>query len=422
MKERTIEQARRQKKFALVLPLLVVPFCSLFFWALGGGGQANAQSSRMQEGLNLQLPKPQLKSDSTADKLSFYTQAEKDSLKLKQAIRDDPYYKEEDGAAASDTANHLNEKISGTGLNMQTTAGRGPGALEANEAAINERLSAIKQQINTASVISSGQNEGNSSFGAQHKLDMLQSQISNQSEDDPEMKQLSGMLDKVLQLEHPEMVKAQLREKSEKSRGTMFPVGTTEIASDKSYMPASSDAQSYIPSGTQSSNGFFEASDTAASAQQTGIAAIVHGEQTLTSGATIKLRLMQDIFINGTLIPKNNFVYGNCSLDGDRLNVDIKTVRLGNSVFPVALKAFDMDGLAGLHVPGAITRDAAKDGADQAIQSMDFYSMSPSIGAQAASAGVQAAKGLFSKKVRLVKVTIKSGYRILLANTNQLNQ
>lgn len=421
MKERTIEQARRQRKFALVLPLLVVPFCSLFFWALGGGGHANAQSSRMQDGLNLQLPKPQLKSDSTADKLSFYTQAEKDSLKLKQAIRDDPYYKEEDGAIAADTANHLNEKISGTGLNMQTTAGGDPGSLEANEAAVNERLLALKKQINEpAQGVEKDQDKHY--VDEQHKLDMLQSQISKQSEDDPEMKQLSGMLDKVLQLEHPEMVKEQLREKSEKSRGIVFPVSAVETGSDKSYMPTSSDAQSYFLSGTQTNNGFFEASDTTTATKETGIAAIVHGEQTLTSGATIKLRLRQDIFINGTLIPKNNFVYGNCSLDGDRLNVDIKTVRLGNSVFPVALKAFDMDGLAGLHVPGAITRDAAKYGADQAIQSMDFYSMSPSIGAQAASAGVQAAKGLFSKKVRLVKVTIKSGYRILLANANQLNQ
>ncbi|GAB3910355.1 conjugative transposon protein TraM [Mucilaginibacter boryungensis] len=422
MKEKTIEQARRQRKFALVLPLLVVPFCSLFFWALGGGGQAHAQSSTTHGGLNFQVPKAQFKNDSAANKLSFYTQAEKDSLKLKQAIRDDPYYKEADGATAADTANHLNGRISGVGLNMQTTAGGGARSLEANEAAINERLSAIRQQINTTPVISSVQNEGNSSFGAQHKLDMLQSQISRQSEDDPEMKQLSGMLDKVLQLEHPEMVKEQIREKSEKSRGTVFPVGTTEIASDKSYMPASSDVQSYVLSGALSNNGFFEASDTAITAQQNGIAAIVQGEQTLSSGATIKLRLLQDIFINGTLIPKNTFVYGNCSLDGDRLDVDIKTVRLGNSVFSVALKAFDMDGLAGLHVPGAITRDAAKDGADQAIQNMDFYSMSPSIGAQAASAGMQAAKGLFSKKVRLVKVTIKSGYRILLANANQLNQ
>ncbi|MGN6569452.1 MAG: conjugative transposon protein TraM [Flavipsychrobacter sp.] len=421
MKQRTTEQQGKKRKFLLVLPLLIVPFCTLFFWALGGGRPAIAQAATTHLGLNLQMPKAQIKNDSDANKLSFYSQAEKDSLKLKQAIRDDPYYKDENEAAI-DTQNQLNGKLSGTGLNMQAAEGGRAGSLQANEAAINARLSAIKLQINEAPKLASNQVPGSGSISGQEKLDMLQSQMSRQSQDDPEMKQLSGMLDKVLQLEHPEMVKQQLKEKSEQSRGTVFPVNAVEIKGDRSYLQSSSDP---TPEGSFSGltdNGFFEATDTSVTRSETGIAAIVHGAQTLTSGATIKLRLLQDVFINGTLIPKNNFVFGNCSLDGDRLNVDIKTIRLGNSVFPVALKVFDMDGLAGLHVPGAISRDAAKDGADQAIQSMDFYSMSPSIGAQAASAGVQAAKGLFSKKVKLVKVTIKSGYRILLANANQLNQ
>jgi hypothetical protein len=34
------------------------------------------------------------------------------------------------------------------------------------------------------------------------------------------------------------------------------------------------------------------------------------------------------------------------------------------------------------------------------------------------SAGVQAAKGLFSKKVKQVKVTIKAGYKIFLMDAN----
>jgi hypothetical protein len=33
---------------------------------------------------------------------------------------------------------------------------------------------------------------------------------------------------------------------------------------------------------------------------------------------------------------------------------------------------------------------------------------------QAANAGIQAAKSLISKKVKLVKVTVKAGYKILL--------
>jgi hypothetical protein len=45
--------------------------------------------------------------------------------------------------------------------------------------------------------------------------------------------------------------------------------------------------------------------------------------------------------------------------------------------------------------------------------------MDPSLGAQAASAGIQAAKTLISKKVKLVKVTVKAGYQVLLRDNNQ---
>ena len=48
------------------------------------------------------------------------------------------------------------------------------------------------------------------------------------------------------------------------------------------------------------------------------------------------------------------------------------------------------------------------------MQSMQFLTMDQSLKAQAASAGLQAAKGLFSKNVKLIKVTVKAGYKILL--------
>jgi conjugative transposon TraM protein len=195
------------------------------------------------------------------------------------------------------------------------------------------------------------------------------------------------------------------------------------LKQDETYLQSSTDVTSLNTQDPFNGHeGFLSSSEPKSDAQSNAITAMVHGTQTLTSGSTIKLRLLQDIYINGTLIPRNNFVFGNCNLEGDRLNIDIKTIRSERSVFPVSMKAFDMDGLAGIYVPGAISRDAAKEGADQAIQGLDFYSMSPSVGAQAASAGVQAVKGLFSKKVKLIKVTIKSGYSILLGNANLLNQ
>ena len=65
-------------------------------------------------------------------------------------------------------------------------------------------------------------------------------------------------------------------------------------------------------------------------------------------------------------------------------------------------------------MPGAITRDVLKQSGDQAFQTMGITSLDPSLAAQAAGAGIETAKNLLSKKIKLVKVVIRDGYRVLL--------
>jgi len=45
---------------------------------------------------------------------------------------------------------------------------------------------------------------------------------------------------------------------------------------------------------------------------------------------------------------------------------------------------------------------------------MELMSMDESMGAQAATAGINAAKGLFSKKIKRVKGKLKGGHQLLL--------
>ena len=78
-----------------------------------------------------------------------------------------------------------------------------------------------------------------------------------------------------------------------------------------------------------------------------------------------------------------------------------------------------MDGLIGIHIPGSINRDVSKESANEAITGVGMTTLDPSLAAQATSAGIQAAKSLLSKKVKLVKVTVKAGYSVLLKDNNQ---
>src|SRR5882672_4801775 len=87
----------RKRKMMMVLPLLVIPFFTMAFWALGGGKGGNKKIAMAQhQGLNLQLPNANLKEDGKADKMSFYDQADKDSLKLAEQMLNDPYFRSHD--------------------------------------------------------------------------------------------------------------------------------------------------------------------------------------------------------------------------------------------------------------------------------------------------------------------------------------
>ncbi len=76
------------------MPLLVLPFMTLMFWALGGGKVSTADAQKTQEGFNMQLPGANLKDDKPLDKLSYYEKAASDSAKLQELMRNDPYYKQ----------------------------------------------------------------------------------------------------------------------------------------------------------------------------------------------------------------------------------------------------------------------------------------------------------------------------------------
>ena len=78
------------------------------------------------------------------------------------------------------------------------------------------------------------------------------------------------------------------------------------------------------------------------------IQAVVHEDQTLVTGAVIKLRLLDGIYVNGKMIPKGSFVYGTCALNNERLEVKITSIRYLNNILPVALAVYDLDGMEGL--------------------------------------------------------------------------
>lgn len=410
MKTQT-EQFLRKRKFMLVMPLLVIPFITLGFWALGGG--SGKQVSGLQpdsSGFNAVLPEAQFKEEKSRDKLSYYEQAGRDSQQINEIAPQQPL---------PDTT------VTATGNTGFVTFS------DPNEEKINRKLAQINQEINRepepVDTPANYQNTLTDPSAANDitRLESLMNSMSQGNAEDPEMQQLNAMMEKILDIQHPERVRDKIREQSLKNKAGAYPVHVPAKEKVVELMQSASRDTTVrsFPVLRTGQTGFLGLENETESAFQTGntIQAIIRETQTLVSGAVVKMTLLNDMYVGGILIPKGQQVNGVCTLNNERLIIDIETVRYRNNILPVALTAYDMDGLEGLYIPGAITRDAAKQGADDAIQSIRMMNVDPSITAQAASAGIEAAKGLFSRKAKLIKVTIKSGYQILLRDNHTNN-
>ncbi len=418
----------RQRKFLMVLPLLALPFITLGFWALGGGKMEKAEAQvRKQKGFNIQLPEPMLEDGKTMDKMSYYDQARLDSLKFQELFKNDPNYRNH---TFSDTGDHSSAYDDWRGVldkkGLNTSLYRDGYYNDGNEEKIYHKLAELQKEINKTDD-TPGRNMRNTDLNRvsnnkaitvdsadigrlQHMVNM----INQANEDDTELNQLNGMLEKILDVQHPERVKEKLKQTSETRKGQLLAV--SKAKADNISILETNNVLS------NKSNGFYSFNEVNLSDKtENAIQAAVHETQTIVNGSIIKLRLQNEILINGVHIPKDKFVFGVASLNGERLNIKVTSIRYNNSLFPVELAVYDMDGLKGIYVPGAITRDVAKQSADRSLQTIGVTSLDPSLRAQAASAGIEAAKTLFSKKVKLIRVTVKADYQVLLKDEKQKN-
>ncbi|MBI1782255.1 MAG: conjugative transposon protein TraM [Sphingobacteriales bacterium] len=415
MKQSHSPKYLRQRKMKLVLPLLVIPFVTMAFWALGGGqGNAGTNLAQNKQGLNLQLPDANLQDDKNADKLAFYNEADADSLKREEHLRNDPYYKDSLSAMQNliipDTGKLLSTMPAYNGLNYSPYKQ----STDANEQRIYQRINEINKQINQPETATISSNtsmqipEGNEQFSNEvDKLQEMMMQMNDNPQSDPEMEQLNGTLEKILDIQHPDRVKDKLKEKSLKNKEQVFIISKQPVKNNVSLLDTSK-------SKKLTENKFYGIEKDSDTEEQNTVEAVVHQTQTLVNGAVVKMRLLNDIYLNGSLVPRGNFVFGTAQLNDERLEININSVINNNSLFPVKLEVFDMDGLPGIYIPGAISRDVAKQSADNSLQLMELTSMDPSFKAQAAATGINAAKSLLSKKVKQVKVLVKAGYKVLL--------
>lgn len=364
-----------EKRVLMIAPVFVLLVCAGAFYSLGGGAGVKA-NELTASGINQSLPDAAFKKPEPGDKLGIYEMTARDSAKVKSS-----------GATDGQVIG------SGIGSGFALGIGNAPGARNADPTTeLSAKLEALNKELAKPSpptaVGSSGIGTGFSNAGHGQpasiksdvdRLESLMRTMQDKREEDPEVTQLSGMLDKIISIQNPELAAQRLR------------VGA------KLGLSAAPDSQ-------------FRA-----------VPAVIVDKQKVSQGASVRIRLLDTLRLGNMLIPKGHELFALSQLSNHRLLLNIKNIRLGTSIIPVNLSVYSLDGMAGIDAPGAELGVAAGAGFNDAMQGMQFLAMDQSIGVQAAGAGIDAAKRLLSKKVRKMRVPLKAGFKVLLRNNQAVH-
>ena len=156
------------------------------------------------------------------------------------------------------------------------------------------------------------------------------------------------------------------------------------------------------------------------------INAIVDEEIKVIEGSRVRLRLLDDVTINGTNVRKGSYLYAIMSgFSQQRVQGTVKSIMIGEEIFKINLSIYDTDGLEGLYVPSSAFRETAKDVASSAMSSnMSMNNASDNNNVtQWAMQGLQNAyqrtSSAIAKAIKKNKVRIKYGTHVYLVNTKK---
>lgn len=415
------------------LPILVI---GLVVLALYHKRPAISINPSKTGAFNSRIPVPN-RGKGEKNKLELYLDAEKDSLRREQQRHSDPYANASHPGPLRDSG-AAPAPWSPTRPSQANSYPDFAAHADSNETKVNQHLAKLYAILHSSSPpVTSGVSSSSifetkpdgapdyrfpapvSSYLPPNEVDRLHQLEANLHRQDtgtsPQLRQIDALLSKVLAIQHPEQFATP--HPATLDTPNVYPVSAHALAAD-------------TPGGTPLSaaeaitNGFFgwstEDEDTVHAIA--AIRAVIHADQVVQTGSVVKLRLLQDVYLKNTRIPKDAFIFGPCSISNERVAIHLSQVQYNGQVFPIDLKVCDgADGLEGLYVPGAISRDVLKEGTAQNLNTFGVTALDPTnLGAQAAAAGIQTAKDLFSRKIRLITATLKAGHLAILVPTQSL--
>ena len=386
----------KKNKALLILPLVLLPFVVLIFYILGGGKAEEANNGSKEintsDGVNYILPEAE-RNIEIFDKLEAYQQQEErrpttrdynimgnmDSLNQEEQFTSLPKKMDsiislsEPGNANADIATNLLAHI------------------KQKEELVKKDLEQHKNTKATPKVIT---HQKKSSSGSSKKIE-------KQSSSQPiiqttGIEELDKVFDENIALDREnDSLKFYLAQ-AEKQLLEIERKKTASFSLEKKSISGFN--------GEQGTNALIKAE--------------IYETATVLNGNRVKMRLLEDSWLNGKKVAKNTFIYGICKIKNERLHISITQFPVENTFLPVDLLIHDLDGLPGLYVPDNVARKVSKEiGGSTNTSSMFGMTNNPFT-----YAGIRAADRTAQtllKRVKLKRVTVKKNTLVYLINQKQ---
>lgn len=411
---------KEQVKKWLVYSAMVIA-CAVFVWLIFKPSKKQLQTEQQNTGLNTQLPAPR-NAGIEADKITAY---ELDDMRVRQEQK--MMTLEDFAAKISDEGQERNIEIS----------------------EINGTLHKADGRSDMFSTSTSAYNDINATLGSFYERPREDPEKEAMKAELEQMKQ-STVIAQNLQPTYEEQIA--LLEKSYELAAKYMPGNsvTTENEEDKDDNTEQNNKPKAVPIGLVSRPvvsslpqpmndsvminrlmrydryGFHTAvGEAPKQTARNTIKACVYGDQTVVSGQSVRLRLMEDMRVGKYVLPRNTLITGEGSIKGERLDIEILQVEHNGIIIPVELTVHDNDGQAGIFIPGSMEASVAKEIAANLGQnlgtsiSITTQSAEEQLLSEVGKGTIQGVSQYITKKMREEKVHLKSGYTLMLYQNNQ---
>jgi conjugative transposon TraM protein len=399
----------KKNKALFILPLALLPFVVLIFYILGGGENATKAEEkeaeeRNKEGVNYILPEAE-SSIEIFDKMEAYQQQqEKGTNTQDYNILGDKDSKGQIGQVEFD----LTDSLQGN----NNLIGAANADVSSNLLAhIKQKEENIKKELGTGddNPNNVGKPKKESGYSKSTNRNTSQNQKIDRNPTTSKNQQQSQLIFNSTGIEELDKVFKENMVLNSQNDSLNF-----YLKQAQSQLQAQAQKQNASFTLDKKQGSGFETNDEKSSL----IKAEIYETATVLDGNRVKLRLLEDTWVNRLLIPKNSFVYGICKINNERLYIQITQLPVKNNFLPVNLAIHDLDGLPGLYVPDNAARKVSKEvGSSTNTSSLFGVTNDP-----LTYAGVRAADRtaqILLKSVRLKRVTVKKNTLVYLINQKQ---